>query len=98
MNALKKDNFLFGFIIGIIFPALFFGIIWIINYILLEINVAKFPFDLESHILLSFIANLLLIRYYFLNLKYENTGKGVLMITFVSIILFFILKDNILSY
>ena len=98
MKALKKDNFLFGFLIGILFPAFFYGIIWIINFILLEMNLAKLSLDGESHILLSFIANLLLIRYYFLNLKYENTGKGVLMITFVSIILFFILKDNILSY
>ena len=98
MKALKKDNFIFGFILGIIFPALLYGIIWITNFILMEMNVIRFPFDRETHILISSIANLLLVRYYFVNLKYDKTGRGVLIITFISIILFFILKDNILTY
>ncbi|RLD56563.1 MAG: hypothetical protein DRJ05_11115, partial [Bacteroidetes bacterium] len=68
MNTLKKDNFVFGFMLGIIFPALLFGIIWIINFTLLKMEAIRFPLDSETHILISSIANLLLVRYYFVNL------------------------------
>ena len=95
MKALKKDHFLFGFMLGILFPALLYGVNWIINFILLEINVAKLSLDSESHVLISFVGNLLILRYYFINLKYDKTGRGILVITFISIILFFILKGNL---
>ena len=95
MNTLNKNHFLFGFIIGILFPAVLFGIIWIINLIVLKINRAGLGLDTESHILLSFVGNLLILRYYFINLKYDKTGRGILVITFISIILSFILKGSL---
>lgn len=96
MKALKKDNFVFGFLLGIVFPALFYGIIWIISFAFLKMNLSRYPLDSETHILISFLANLLLIRFYFVSLKYDKTGRGVLIITFITLILFFILKDNLL--
>jgi hypothetical protein len=95
MNTLKKDHFLFGFILGILFPALLYGLIWIINLIVLRINGAGSGLDTESHVLLSFVGNLLILRYYFINLKYDKTGRGILVVTFISIILSFILKGNL---
>ena len=95
MKTLNKNHFLFGFIIGIFFPALLYGIIWIINLIVLKINGAASGLDAESHILLSFVGNLLILRYYFINLKYDKTGRGILVITFISIILSFILKGSL---
>ncbi|NOX45386.1 MAG: hypothetical protein GXO89_00230 [Chlorobi bacterium] len=95
MKVLKKDHFLFGFIIGILFPTLLYGIIWIINLIVIEINGTGSGLDNESHVLLSFVGNLLILRYYFINLKYDKTGRGIIVVTFISIILSFILKGNL---
>ena len=93
MNVLKKDHYLFGLIIGIALPVFVFGAILLFNLILMQIGVAHFYLDLETHILISFFANLLPIRYYFVNLTFDKTGRGVLLITFVVILLFFIFKD-----
>lgn len=95
-NILKKDHYIFGLTIGILFPVVFFGFIYCINYILFVLGVAKFYLDLQTHILISMAANLLLIRYYFVNLKYDKTGRAVLLITFVLILTFFAVKDTFL--
>lgn len=92
---LEKDNYIFGSMIGIFFPVIFFGFIYGINYILLILGVAKFYLDLQTHLLISLAANLLPIRYYFVNLKYDKTGRGVLLFTFLLILVFFAFKDKL---
>ena len=93
MNFLKKDHFIFGLLIGLSLPVLLFLVIWFLNYVLLLLGVAKLFLDLETHSLISMFGNLLPIRYYFVNLTFDKTGRGVLLITFVTILLFFIFKD-----
>ncbi len=94
MKVLKKNHFLFGFLLGILFPAMLYGVIWIINFVVVKINGTGPGLDTESHILLSFVGNLLILRYYFINLKYDKTGRGIIVITFILIILSFILMGN----
>ncbi|MCB2221707.1 MAG: hypothetical protein KQI35_15030 [Bacteroidetes bacterium] len=93
MNAIKKDHYLFGLLVGILVPLILYGIILLFNYMLLIMGVAKFYLDHETHVLVSLFGNLLPIRYYFVNLVYDKTGRGVLLITFVVVLLFFIFKD-----
>lgn len=95
MNAIKKDHYLFGLAVGILTPALLFGLIYAMNFFLLMIGVAKFYLDLETHLLVSVFGNLIPIRYYFVNLKFDKTGRGVLLVTFVVILIFFAFKDVI---
>ena len=95
MNMLKKDHYAFGLAVGMLTPLLLFALIYAMNVFLILIGVAKFPLDLETHILVSIFGNLLPIRYYFVTLKYDKTGRGVLLITFVVVILFFAFKDVI---
>lgn len=94
---LKKDQFIFGSFIGIFFPMIILGLIYGINYILIMLGVAKFYMDLQTAVLVSLGANMVPIRYYFVNLKYDKTGRGVLFFTFVMILLFFVFKDNLLT-
>ncbi|MCD4762109.1 hypothetical protein K8R32_04090 [bacterium] len=48
----------------------------------------------ESNLqLLSIVANIVLIRIYFKNLKFEKTGKGLLVVTFAFILFFLIFKE-----
>jgi hypothetical protein len=85
----KKNHFVFGLGIGILIPILLFGFIWLVNFLLFQIGVAKYYFDLESHILVSFFGNLFSMRYYFINLKSEKTGRGILLVTFALVLIFF---------
>jgi len=59
---------------------------------LLKIEVAEFYLDLQTHVLVSLFGNLFPIRYYFVNLKFDKTGRGVLLVTFVLVLIFFGLK------
>jgi len=86
---LKKDHYILGLAIGIIFPMVLFGFIYGINYILLLMGVARFRLDLQTHVFISLFGNLLPIRYYFVNLKYDKTGRGVLIVTFLIVLVFF---------
>jgi hypothetical protein len=92
---IKTDNYIFGLAVGILFPAGFFGLIWLMNYILFQIDVAKYYLDLQTHILVSLATNMIPIRYYFVNLKFDKTGRGVLLVTFALILIFFGLNDKL---
>lgn len=94
---LKKDHFIFGSLIGLFFPIVILGFIYGLNYLLIIIGVAKFYLDLQTAVLVSMGANMVPIRYYFVNLKFDKTGRGVLLFTFVMILLFFIFKDYLLN-
>lgn len=90
---LKKDNYIFGLLIGIVSPLALFGLIYGINYLLMMMGVAKYFLDFQTHVFVSLFGNLIPIRYYFVNLTYDKTGRGVLLITFVVILIFFAFKD-----
>ena len=95
MNFIKTDHYAFGLAVGIAIPGILFGLILGINYFLVAIGVARFYLDLQTHVFISIFGNLLAIRYYFVTLKYDKTGRGVLLITFVVVLLFFAFKDQI---
>ncbi|OQX80262.1 MAG: hypothetical protein B6D61_02225 [Bacteroidetes bacterium 4484_249] len=90
---LKKDHYIFGLLIGIVFPTAIFGLIFIMNLLLLKTGIAKFYLDKETHLLISLGSNLVPIRYYFVNLTYDKTGRGILLVTFALILFFFAFKD-----
>ena len=94
---IKTDNYTFGVGIGILFPVAFFGVIWLINYLLFQIEVAKYYMELQTHVLVGLAANMIPIRYYFVNLKFDKTGRGVLIVTFALILIFFGLKDYLIG-
>ena len=96
MQFLKKDNFILGAALGLLIPGIIFGLILLINYILVQTGITYIYFDRKIHVLISLTGNLLSIRYYFVSLKYDKTGRGVLLMTFILFMLFFVLKDRIL--
>lgn len=85
----KNDSFLLGLILGIAAPWALLGIIFGIDYLLRQL--LKMPILISSSTmqLFAIVANVLLIRYYMVNLKYDKTGRGLLILTFIYIIAFF---------
>lgn len=87
---LKKDSFPFGLSVGAVLPWAIFGILYGINYVIGKWHY-NVPFIQTSTLMLiSIIGNVLLMRYYLVKLKFEKSGKGVLIFTFSYIILFFV--------
>jgi len=89
INKLKKDSMILGVIMGLLLP--------LITYFILNkgIFLTKEIFDLDSFIsnnklmLISIFINLFTLRYYFVTLKYEKSGRGILLVTFIYIIAYF---------
>ena len=75
----KKDNFLFGFFIGFIFPLiLFFFGKWMQN----ETQVL---FNESTMYAVSCIINLPFFRFYMINAHKDKTGRGILFATFLHV-------------
>ena len=89
-KILKQDSFILGLIIGIIAPWILFGILYYLSIFLGNL-VLKVPYFISSSTmqLLAIVVNVFAIRYYMVRLKFEKTGKGFLVITFIYIIAFF---------
>jgi hypothetical protein len=96
MQFFKKDHIIFGAVLGLFIPVVIFGLILLINYMLLHAGMVHIYLDRKIHILISITGNLVPIRYYFVNLKFDKTGRGVLLVTFILFISFFAFKDKYL--
>lgn len=87
---LKRDSFLLGVIMGTTIPWVFFGILFGINHLIGSYHYDVPFLKISTLMLISVIANVFLMRYYMVKLKFEKTGKGFLILTFSYIILFFV--------
>lgn len=92
MEKLRRDSTLMGLILGFLAPGILFGLIYGVLFLIgKQINNSEIV-SIQKILLLSIIPNLFLLRYYLLKLKYDLTGRGILMATFILAILFAILE------
>jgi RsiW-degrading membrane proteinase PrsW (M82 family) len=91
IDKLRQDSFWMGMILGLLIPAIIFGILKLSIFFLPHEIINANVFTLERLILISIIPNVLLLRYYLLKLKYDLTGRGILAITFIIGIIFAIM-------
>ena len=87
----KKDNYVLGLILGIVLPAVFYGLLYLMDMAVFSIFSTHMLAKQEYLFLLSVVVNLFAIKYYFVNLKYDKTGRGVLIVTFALALLYFAL-------
>ncbi len=91
----KKDNWLLGIIIGILVPVIIFALLYLI------INVFNIPDNKMAFLkpknipLTGIFFNMIPFRYYMVNLKYDKTGRGILLVSIIYAIIFFFLKINL---
>lgn len=94
---LKKDQYGLGILIGLLLPIISFFMIYLFTLILINVDIVNYQLELKSHFLLSMAINVIPIRFYLVSLKYDKTGRGVLLITFILVMSFFALNDWIVS-
>ena len=87
----RKDDLVFGFVAGLIVPLILFGGIFGLHLLLIRTFSILPLLNLKKMILISLIPNILLFRYYMLKLKFESSGKGILAVTVIIVLLFFII-------
>ena len=86
-----RDHYFLGILLGIILPAIFYLLLYLMDMSVLAVFDEHMLQKQEYLILLSITINLFSIKYYFVNLKYDKTGRGVLLITFVQTLAYFLL-------
>lgn len=91
-SMLKRDNIVFGALVGLVLPVLIYGILWFISQLVKAEGIWAQPFQPENMILLAVILNLIPMRIYLVKYKYDKTGRGVLLVTFVLVVAYFIYR------
>ena len=93
VDKLRKDSMPMGLFIGFICPAICFGLLYaIITLVQHQTGALNMDRMIQKIILLSVIPNVLLLRYYLVKLKYDLTGRGILLVTFAIAMLFAVLE------
>ncbi len=88
IKILHKDSMWLGIALGIILPLVSFGILYAIS-VLLAPPSRDYLIKLSTITLVSVFTNLFTLRYYLLKLKFDRTGRGILLVTFILAIGYF---------
>ncbi len=88
---LKKDNWILGGVLGLVVPLVIYSVIYLIMRKWGTVNEALGIYYIKESTmqLISIFANMFTFRYYMINLKYDKTGRGILLVTFIFAGLFF---------
>lgn len=93
VEKLRRDSLPMGLFIGFICPAIFFGILYaVITLVQHQTGALQMDRMVQKLILLSVVPNVLILRYYLVKLKYDLTGRGILLMTFAIAMLFAVLE------
>lgn len=88
----NKNAYWLGILVGIAAPLLLFLILFGALQAYQGLAGSEVLIDTSNLQLISTVINLFFIRYYFVNKKYEDTGRGILLVTFIYVIAFFIIN------
>ena len=89
---LKRDNIAFGALIGLVLPGLLYGLLRLISLMVETGSIWTRPFESDRMMMLAIVINLIPIRVYFVSYKFDKTGKGVLLVTFLLMVAYFLYK------
>jgi len=95
MEKLRRDSYSVGILLGIVNPAVLFGIIYGIFALIVRANAQMLDNNpnltkilIPKFILLAMIPSLFILRYYLLKLKFDKTGRGIIGATLAWAVVF----------
>jgi len=90
-KIIKRDQYGAGLLLGLLLPALLYLVLFAIDFLVFRFFSTHILAKQDYLYILSLVVNLFTIRYYFVNLKYDKTGRGILIVTFAYALVYFIL-------
>ena len=97
MNIFKKDAIWFGMLLGLVIPAILYGILYAVSLALMPQNATEPVLKTGTIILVALFPNLLILRYYLVKLNLDKTGRGMLLSTFILAMIYFVYYMKFLS-
>lgn len=89
MNRLRTDTTWMGILLGTLLPAIAFGIFYLIGIGIDNASGKEHVLKPQTLILISIFTNLFSLRYFLIKLKFDRTGRGILLMTFVLTMIYF---------
>ena len=87
---LKKDSWILGIALGIIVPVVLYLVIYYTNVLLaIQFNHGRLYLQQSTVMLISIFINMFTMRYYLVTKKFDKTGRGILLVTFIFAGVFF---------
>jgi hypothetical protein len=88
-SMLKKDNMALGILLGLVLPVMFYGLLSLAAMLVEAGTAWSRPFETDRRMLLALVINIIPIRLYFVRYKFDKTGRGVLLVTFLLMVFCF---------
>ena len=88
----NKNSLWLGILMGILMPLAIYGLLFGALELYNGMSASPHRFDVSLLQLISPVINLFFIRYYFVTKKYDDTGRGLLLVTFVFMIAYFVIN------
>jgi len=88
----KRNSMWFGILIGILMPLIIYALLYGGLVLYEYLSVTQIQFDRSMLRLVAPVINLFFIRFYFVTKKFDETGRGLLLVTFIYVIAFFVIK------
>ena len=89
-KLLKQNNMVFGIVLAIVFPLILFGVLYLTNNFIGKYHSNVNFVQSTTLQLMAIIANVIFLRYYLVKLKFDKTGRGILLVTFLYILAYFV--------
>ncbi len=82
---LKKDNWTLGIALGFLLPLAVYAIVFfgMRKWGAIDDSMGEYFLNDATMQLIAIFANMFTFRYYMVNLKYDKTGRGILLTTFI---------------
>jgi hypothetical protein len=88
----NRNSMWFGILIGILMPLMVYALLHGALYLYRQLSGPELIFDESLLQLISPVINLFFIRYYFINKKYDETGRGLLLVTLIYVVAYFVIN------
>lgn len=85
----KKDSYVFGGIVALFMPLAMYGLLYLILWAVEAFFAIETSVFLKPMRLLAIVFNVLPMRYYFVKLKFDLTGRAILLVTFIYVLVYF---------
>ncbi len=89
MNKLRTDTIWMGILLGTLLPCIVFGIFYLVGIGLDASSGKQQVLQPKTIALISIFTNLFTLRFYLMKLKFDRTGRGILLMTFIMTLLYF---------